>query len=186
MQPWKEFSTKQSSQRRLSAYGRLLFCRDQQRSRARSVRRAIAHARHRHAYRRFMLRAHRSRLNAHGHTSLSAYCAAAFFVPPALAFVPLALYDCTRCVHRADVCVSQARSPAIAIVAYLMRATMPPLSTASLLCSATAACVLSVRTSTTLTRQRIAWSTRDALAPRRFHFAKGIATFETRSIRCRQ
>lgn len=74
----------------------------------------------------------------------------------------------------------------IAIVACLMCATMPPLSTASLLCSATAACVLSVRTSTTLARQRIAWSTRDALASRRFHFARGIATFETRSIGCRR
>lgn len=88
-----------------------------------------------------------------GILALSAYCAAALFVPAALAFVPLALYDCARCVHRADV-----------IVACLMRATMPPLSTASLLCSATAACVLSVRTSATLARQRIAWSTRDALA----------------------
>ena len=42
----------------LSAYGSLLFGRDRQRSRARGVRYAIARARHRHAYRRFMLRAH--------------------------------------------------------------------------------------------------------------------------------
>ena len=99
-----------------------------------------------------------------GILALSAYCAAALFVPAALAFVPLALYDCARCVHRADVLRFSGTLALIAIVACLMRATMPPLSTASLLCSATAACVLSVRTSTTLARQRIAWSTRDALA----------------------
>lgn len=99
-----------------------------------------------------------------GILALSAYCAAALFVPAALAFVPLVLYDCARCVHRADVLRFSGALALIAIVACLMRATMPPLSTASLLCSATAACVLSVRTSTTLARQRIAWSTRDALA----------------------
>lgn len=99
-----------------------------------------------------------------GILALSAYCTAALFVPAALAFVPLALYDCARCVHRADVLRFSGALALIAIVACLMRATMPPLSTASLLCSATAACVLSVRTSTTLARQRIAWSTRDALA----------------------
>lgn len=99
-----------------------------------------------------------------GILALSAYCAAACFVPAALAFVPLALYDCARCVHRADVLRFSGALALIAIVACLMRATMPPLSTASLLCSATAACVLSVRTSTTLARQRIAWNTRDALA----------------------
>ena len=99
-----------------------------------------------------------------GILALSAYCAAALFAPAALAFVPLALYDCTRCIHRADVLRFSGALALIAIVACLMRATMPPLSTASLLCSATAACVLSVRTSTTLARQRIAWSTRDALA----------------------
>ena len=99
-----------------------------------------------------------------GILALSAYCATACFVPAALAFVPLALYDCARCVHRADVLRFSGALALIAIVACLMRATMPPLSTASLLCSATAACVLSVRTSTTLARQRIAWSTRDALA----------------------
>lgn len=99
-----------------------------------------------------------------GILALSAYCAAALFVPAALAFVPLALYDCARCVHRADVLRFSGALALIAIVACLMRATMPPLSTASLLCSATAACVLSVRTSTTLARQRIAWSTRGALA----------------------
>ena len=99
-----------------------------------------------------------------GILALSAYCAAALFVPAALAFVPLALYDCARCVHRADVLRFSGALALIAIVACLMHATMPPLSTASLLCSATAACVLSVRTSTTLARQRIAWSTRDALA----------------------
>ena len=99
-----------------------------------------------------------------GILALSAYCAAALFVPAALAFVPLALYDCARCVHRADVLRFSGALALIAIAACLMRATMPPLSTASLLCSATAACVLSVRTSTTLARQRIAWSTRDALA----------------------
>ena len=98
-----------------------------------------------------------------GILALSAYCAAALFVPAALAFVPLALYDCARCVHRADVLRFSGALALITIVACLMRATMPPLSTASLLCSATAACVLSVRTSTTLARQRIAWSTRDAL-----------------------
>ena len=80
-----------------------------------------------------------------GILAFSAYCAAAFFVPAALAFVPLALYDCTRCVHRADVLRFSGALALIAIVACLMRATMPPLSTASLLCSATAACVLSVR-----------------------------------------
>ena len=99
-----------------------------------------------------------------GILALSAYCAAACFVPAALAFVPLALYDCARCIHRADVLRFSGALALIAIVACLMRATMPPLSTASLLCSAAAACVLSVRTSTTLARQRIAWSTRDALA----------------------
>lgn len=99
-----------------------------------------------------------------GILAFSAYCAAALFVPAALAFVPLALYDCARCVHRADVLRFSGALALIAIVACLMRATMPPLSTASLLCSATAACVLSVRTSTTLARQRIAWSTRDTLA----------------------
>lgn len=99
-----------------------------------------------------------------GILAFSAYCAAALFVPAALAFVPLALYDCARCVHRADVLRFSGALALIAIVACLIRATMPPLSTASLLCSATAACVLSVRTSTTLARQRIAWSTRDALA----------------------
>lgn len=99
-----------------------------------------------------------------GILALSAYCAAALFVPATLAFVPLALYDCARCVHRADVLRFSGALALITIVACLMRATMPPLSTASLLCSATAACVLSVRTSTTLARQRIAWSTRDALA----------------------
>lgn len=99
-----------------------------------------------------------------GILAFSAYCAAACFVPAALAFVPLALYDCARCVHRADVLRFSGVLALIAIVACLMHATMPPLSTASLLCSATAACVLSVRTSTTLARQRIAWSTRDALA----------------------
>ena len=99
-----------------------------------------------------------------GILALSAYCAAALFVPAALAFVPLALYDCARCVHRADVLRFSGALALIAIVACLMCATMPPLSTASLLYSATAACVLSVRTSTTLARQRIAWSTRDALA----------------------
>lgn len=99
-----------------------------------------------------------------GILAFSAYCAAALFVPAALAFVPLALYDCARCVHRADVLRFSGALALITIVACLMRATMPPLSTASLLCSATAACVLSVRTSTTLARQRIAWSTRDALA----------------------
>ena len=99
-----------------------------------------------------------------GILALSAYCAAALFVPAALAFVPLALYDCARCVHRADVLRFSGALALIAIVACLICATMPPLSTASLLCSATATCVLSVRTSTTLARQRIAWSTRDALA----------------------
>lgn len=99
-----------------------------------------------------------------GVLALSAYCAAACFVPAALAFVPLALYDCARCIHRADVLRFSGALALIAIVACLMRATVPPLSTASLLCSAAAACVLSVRTSTTLARQRIAWSTRDALA----------------------
>ena len=99
-----------------------------------------------------------------GILAFSAYCAAACFVPAALAFVPLALYDCARCVHRADVLRFSGVLALIAIVACLMHATMPPLSTASLLCSAAAACVLSVRTSTTLARQRIAWSTRDALA----------------------
>lgn len=99
-----------------------------------------------------------------GILALSAYCAAACFVPAALAFVPLALYDCARCVHRADVLRFSGALALIAIVACLMHTTMPPLSTASLLCSAAAACVLSVRTSTTLARQRIAWSTRDALA----------------------
>ena len=99
-----------------------------------------------------------------GILALSAYCAAALFVPAALAFVPLALYDCARCIHRADVLRFSGALALIAIVTCLMCTTMPPLSTASLLCSATAACVLSVRTSTTLARQRIAWSTRDALA----------------------
>ena len=99
-----------------------------------------------------------------GILALSAYCAAACFVPAALAFVPLALYDCARCIHRADVLRFSGALALIAIVACLIRATVPPLSTASLLCSAAAACVLSVRTSTTLARQRIAWSTRDALA----------------------
>lgn len=99
-----------------------------------------------------------------GILALSAYCAAALFVPAALAFVPLAIYDCARCIHRADVLRFSGALALIAIVACLMRATMPPLSTASLLCSAAAACVLSVRTSTTLARQHIAWSTRDALA----------------------
>lgn len=99
-----------------------------------------------------------------GILAFSACCAAALFVPAALAFVPLALYDCARCVHRADVLRFSGALALITIVACLMCATMPPLSTASLLCSATAACVLSVRTSTTLARQRIAWSTRDALA----------------------
>ena len=99
-----------------------------------------------------------------GILAFSTYCAAAFFVPAARAFIPLALYDCARCVHRADVLRFSGALALIAIVACFMRATMPPLSTASLLCSATAACVLSVRTSTTLARQRIAWSTRDALA----------------------
>lgn len=99
-----------------------------------------------------------------GVLALSAYCAAACFVPAALAFVPLALYDCARCIHRADVLRFSGALALIAIVACLMRATVPPLSTASLLCSAAAACILSVRTSTTLARQRIAWSTRDALA----------------------
>ena len=99
-----------------------------------------------------------------GILALSAYCAAACFVPAALAFVPLALYDCARCIHRADVMRFSGALALIAIVACLMCATVPPLSTASLLCSAAAACVLSVRTSTTLARQRIAWSTRDALA----------------------
>lgn len=99
-----------------------------------------------------------------GVLALSAYCAAACFIPAALAFVPLALYDCARCIHRADVLRFSGALALIAIVACLMRATVPPLSTASLLCSAAVACVLSVRTSTTLARQRIAWSTRDALA----------------------
>lgn len=99
-----------------------------------------------------------------GILALSAYCAATCFVPAALVFVPLVLYDCARCIHRADVLRFSGALALIAIVACLMRATMPPLSTASLLCSAAAACVLSVRTSTTLARQRIAWSTRDALA----------------------
>lgn len=99
-----------------------------------------------------------------GVLALSAYCAVACFVPAALTFVPLALYDCARCIHRADVLRFSGALALIAIVACLMRATVPPLSTASLLCSAAAACVLSVRTSTTLARQRIAWSTRDALA----------------------
>ena len=99
-----------------------------------------------------------------GVLALSAYCAAACFVPAALAFVPLALYDCARCIHRADVLRFSGALALVAIVACLMRATVPPLSTASLLCSAAAACILSVRTSTTLARQRIAWSTRDALA----------------------
>lgn len=99
-----------------------------------------------------------------GILAFSAYCAAACFVPAALAFVPLALYDCARCVHRADVLRFSGALALIAIVVCLMRATMSPLSTASLLCSAAAACVLSARTSTTLARQRIAWSTRDALA----------------------
>lgn len=99
-----------------------------------------------------------------GILAFSAYCAAACFVPAALAFVPLALYDCARCVHRADVLRFSGTLALIAIVVCLMRATMSPLSTASLLCSAAAACILSARTSTTLARQRIAWSTRDALA----------------------
>ena len=99
-----------------------------------------------------------------GILALSAYCAAACFVPAALAFVPFALYDCARCIHRADVLRFSGALALIAIVACLMRTTVPPLSTTSLLCSAAAACVLSVRTSTTLARQRIAWSTRDALA----------------------
>lgn len=68
-----------------------------------------------------------------GILAFSAYCAAALFVPAALAFVPLALYDCARCIHRADVLRFSGVLALIAIVACLMRATMPPLSTASLL-----------------------------------------------------
>ena len=163
MQPWKEFSTKQSFWQavrlRPPAFGR-----DQRRSRTHSVRRAIAHTRHRHAYRRFMFRAHRSRLDARGHTGLFRHTARrrASFPLRSPSYRLPSLTACAASIAR-TFCVSGAlvfsRTSGC-----LMRATMPPLSTASLLCSATAACVLSVRTSTTLARQRIAWSTRDALA----------------------
>ena len=164
MQPWKEFSTKQSFWQAVCLRPPAFLVEtssgaEPTASDARLLTLAIA-----------MLIAvlcsalTEAVLTPAGILALSAYCAAALFVPAALAFVPLALYDCARCVHRADVLRFSGALALIAIVACLMRATMPPLSTASLLCSATAACVLSVRTSTTLARQHIAWSTRDALA----------------------
>ena len=99
-----------------------------------------------------------------GTLAFSAYCLAACFIPAALVFVPLAFYDCMRCIHRGDVLRFSGALALAAIVACLANTTLPPLSTASLLCATIAACALSARTSTALARQRIARSTRDALA----------------------
>lgn len=60
-------------------------------------------------------------------------------------------------------CVSRVRSP-LSRLSHALCAHNAAAFDGIASCSATAACVLSVRTSTTLARQRIAWSTRDALA----------------------
>lgn len=121
-----------------------------------------------------------------GILALSAYCAAALFVPAALAFVPLALYDCARCIHRADVLRFSGALALIAIVACLMCATMPPLSTASLLCSRPRPAFSRFARAQRSPASASPGARGTHWPPRRFHFARGIATFETRSIGCRR
>lgn len=121
-----------------------------------------------------------------GILAFSAYCAAALFVPAALAFVPLALYDCARCIHRADVLRFSGALALIAIVVCLMRATMPPLRRHRFF-----ALRLRPAFSRFARAQRSPASASPGAhgthwPPRHFHFARGIATFETRSIRCRR
>ncbi len=94
----------------------------------------------------------------------AAYCIAACFFAPALPFLPLAFYDFARCIHRNDILRFSGVFGAGALIVCLAIGALPPLSSASLLCAALVAVALSIRTSTVLARQRIAWNTRDALA----------------------
>lgn len=92
------------------------------------------------------------------------YCVAACFFLPALPFVPLAIYDFARGIHRSDALRFSGVFGAAALVVCFGTGVLPPLSSASLLCAALVAAALSIRTSTVLARQRLAWHTRDALA----------------------
>ena len=92
------------------------------------------------------------------------YCVAACFYASALPFVPLAIYDFARCIHRSDALRFSGVLGVVALVACFGTGTLPPLSSASLLCAALVAAALSIRASTVLARQRLAWHTRDVLA----------------------
>lgn len=99
-----------------------------------------------------------------GIIAFAGYCVAACFYASALPFVPLAIYDFARCIHRSDALRFFGIFGVAALAVCLATGSLPPLSSASLLCAALVAAALSIRTSTVLARQRIAWHTRDALA----------------------
>ncbi len=92
------------------------------------------------------------------------YCVASCFYASALPFVPLAVYDFARCIHRSDALRFSSAFGVVVLVVCLATGALPPLSSASLLCATFVAAALSIRTSTVLARQRLAWHTRDALA----------------------
>lgn len=92
------------------------------------------------------------------------YCVASCFYASALPFVPLAIYDFARCIHCSDALRFSSAFGVVVLVVCLATGALPPLSSASLLCAALVAAALSIRTSTVLARQRLAWHTRDALA----------------------
>lgn len=92
------------------------------------------------------------------------YCVAAYFFASALPFVPLAIYDFARCIYRSDALRFSGAFGVMSLIVCLATDALPLLSSASLLCASLAAAALSIRTSTVLARQRIAWNTRDALA----------------------
>ena len=92
------------------------------------------------------------------------YCVAACIFAPVLPFIPLAIYDFARCIHRSDALRFFDIFGVVALAVCLATGYLPPLSSASLLCAALVAAALSIRTSTVLARQRLAWHTRDALA----------------------
>lgn len=99
-----------------------------------------------------------------GLAGFTAYCIAACFAPAAEVFVPLAVYDFVRCIHRSNALRFTGASAICAFAACVLGQTLPPLAVGALLCAALAAAALSVRTSTALARQHISHSMRDELA----------------------
>ena len=99
-----------------------------------------------------------------GIVGFSLYCAVACFVPQAEVFVPLAVYDFMRCIHRDDALRFAGAFAICALVAGMLAEALPPLATGAALCACLAAAALSIRTNTALARQRIAHAMRDELA----------------------